>query len=59
MTLFGMIIFFIATLSWIFIGELIISHLVDEKGYNISRFWEWNLLWFLGLLELLDTDKNP
>ncbi len=59
MTLFGMIIFFIVTLLWIFIGQLIIGHLIDSKGYNISSFWEWNILWFLGLFELLDTDKNP
>lgn len=59
MTLFGMIIFFIVTLLWIFIGQLIISHLINNKGYNISGFWEWNPLWFLGLFELLDTDKNP
>ena len=59
MTLFGMIIFFIVTLLWIFIGELILSHLINKKGYNISSLWEWHLLWFLGLLDLLDTDKNP
>lgn len=59
MTLFDMIIFFIAMLLWIFIGQLIIGHLIDNKGYNISSFWEWNFLWFLGLFELLDTDKNP
>ena len=59
MTLFEMIIFFISIIAWIFIGQLIISHLVDGKGCNISRFWEWNPLWFLGLFELLDIDKNP
>ena len=59
MTLFGMIIFFVVTISWTFIGQLIIGHLIDHKGYNISSFWEWNPLWFLGLFELLDTDKNP
>lgn len=59
MTLFGMLIISIVAVLWIFIGQLIISHLIDNKGYNISRFWEWNYLWFLGLFELLDTKKNP
>ena len=59
MTLFGMISTFVIMIGRIFIGQLIISHLVDDKGYNISRFWEWNPLWFLGLFELLDIDKNP
>ena len=53
------IIFFITMIIWIFIGQLIISHLIDDKGHNISRFWEYNPLWPLGLLELLDIDKNP
>ena len=57
MTLFHMISFFTTMIVWIFIGELIISHLIDDKGYNISRFWEWNPLWPLGLFELLDNDK--
>ena len=52
-----MIIFFISIIAWIFIGQLIISHLIDNKGCNISNFWEWNPLWFLGLFELLDTEK--
>ena len=59
MTLFHTIIFFTTMIIWIFIGELIISYLINIKGYNISRFWEWNPLWLLGLLELLDIDKNP
>ncbi len=59
MTLFGMILTFMTMIGWIFIGQLIISHLTDDKGYNVSRFWEWNPLWFLGLFELLDIDKNP
>ena len=59
MTLFGMIIFFAILMLWVLIGQIIISHFIDDKGYNISSFWEWNPLWFLGLLELLDTNKNP
>ena len=59
MTLSHTIIFFITMIIWIFIGELIISHLINDKGYNISRFWEWNPLWPLGLFEWFDTDKNP
>lgn len=59
MTLLSMILTFMAMIVWLFIGQLIISHLTDHKGYNISRFWEWNPLWFLGLFELLDINKNP
>ena len=52
------IIFFITMIIWMFIGELIISHLTDHKGYNISKFWKWNPLWPLGLFEWLDDDNN-
>ena len=53
---FHTISFLITMVIWIVIGKLIISHLIN-KGHNISRFWEWNPLWPLGLFEWLDDDK--
>lgn len=59
MTLLAMILFFASLFTWIFIGEVIIGHLINAKGYSISSFWKWNYLWPLELFELLDKNKNP
>ncbi len=59
MTLLGMFCLFELFMVWIFTGANVISYFIDHKGYNISRYWEWSLLWPVGLLELLDVCKNP